>query len=59
MAVYKFRKGNGKQNEADLQVKSAEEMRREARCQMIQMLIPVALVFFQPDFGSAMVLLFL
>lgn len=43
MAVYKFRKGSGKRNEADLQVNSAEEMRREARCQMIQMLIPVAL----------------
>lgn len=43
MAVYKTEKGNGKRNAALQLAESTEEMRQEARLQMIQMLIPIGL----------------
>lgn len=43
MAVYRWKGGNGKWNDVDLAVESAEELKRDARFQMIQMLIPIGL----------------
>lgn len=52
MAVYEIRTGTRKRNDADQPMQSAEELRRESRIQMIQMLIPLGLEAVQMELQS-------